>query len=258
MPRGRRTPARTLAACALLLTIAFAGVAFAAGLSFSPLTGRVVDDAGVLSDDTKARLTGILAQLEQKTGDQVVVATLKSLQGQDIATYGYQLGRAWGIGQKGKNNGAILIVVPSEHKVRIEVGYGLEGDLTDAASRVIIENAILPQFRSGNYDSGVEAGAVEIVRLLGGNAVDLSKEPAPPPPEHHEKGGVPWVIIAVILIWIIFGRFFWPLFFLGGLGRRGNWSGGWSGGSFGGGGFGGGGFSGGGGSFGGGGASGSW
>ena len=226
--------------------------------SFPQLTGRVVDDAGILSDDTKGRLTNILAQLEQKTGDQLVVATLKSLQGQEIATYGYQLGRAWGIGQKGKNNGAILIVAPNEHKVRIEVGYGLEGDLTDAASRVIIENAILPQFRSGNYDAGVEQGTVEIVRLLGGNAVDLSKEPAPPQPEHQQKGGVPWVIIAVILIWIIFGRFFWPLFFLGGLGRRSSWGGGWSGGSFGGGGFGGGGFSGGGGSFGGGGASGSW
>ncbi|HEY1963080.1 MAG TPA: TPM domain-containing protein [Rhizomicrobium sp.] len=251
--------ARSGAVAAALAALLFTCVAWAAALTFPPLTGRVVDDAGILSQDTQARLTGILAQLEQKTGDQIVVATLKSLQGQDIATYGYQLGRAWGIGQKGKNNGAILIVVPSEHKVRIEVGYGLEGDLTDAASRVIIENAILPQFRAGNYDAGVEQGTVEIVRLLGGNAVDLSKEPAPPPPEHHEKGGVPWVILAVILIWIIFGRFFWPLFFLGGVGRRGNWGGGWSGGSFGGGGgFGGGGFSGGGGSFGGGGASGSW
>jgi uncharacterized protein len=256
MPRGLRIPARTLAACALLLTIAFAGVAFAAGLSFPPLTGRVVDDAGVLSDDTKARLTGILAQLEQKTGDQVVVATLKSLQGQDIATYGYQLGRAWGIGQKGKNNGAILIVAPNDHKVRIEVGYGLEGDLTDAASRIIIENGILPQFRAGNYDAGVEQGAVEIVRLLGGDKVDLSREPEAPQPEHREKGHIPWVVIAFILVWIIFGRGFWPLFFLGGMGRRG----GWGGGGFGGGGLGGGGggFSGGGGSFGGGGASGSW
>ncbi len=250
--------ARALAACAILLALAFAGTALAAALSFPPLSGRVVDDAGILSSDTQARLTDLLAQLEQKTGDQVVVATLKSLQGQDIATYGYQLGRAWGIGQKKKNNGAILIVVPSEHKVRIEVGYGLEGELTDAASRVIIENAILPQFRAGNYDAGVEQGTVEIVRLLGGSAVDTSKEPAPPEPQHQNKGGVPWVILAVILIWIIFGRFFWPLFFLGGIGRRGGWGGGFGGGGFGGGGFGGGGFSGGGGSFGGGGASGSW
>jgi uncharacterized protein len=255
----QRRIARSGAAAAALAALLFACVAWAAALTFPPLTGRVVDDAGILSQDTQQRLTNILAQLEQKTGDQIVVATLKSLQGQDIATYGYQLGRAWGIGKKGKNNGAILIVAPNEHKVRIEVGYGLEGELTDAASRIIIENAILPQFRSGNYDAGVEQGTVEIVRLLGGNAVDLGKEPEAPPPEHHEQGGVPWVIIAVILIWIIFGRFFWPLFFLGG--RRG-WGGGgfggFGGGGFGGGGFGGGGFSGGGGSFGGGGASGSW
>ena len=181
----------------------------------------MVDDAGILSGDTQARLTGILAQLEQKTGDQIVVATLKSLQGQDIAVYGYQLGRAWGIGQKDKNNGAILIVVPSEHKVRIEVGYGLEGELTDAASRVIIENAILPQFRAGNYDAGVEQGTAEIVRLLGGDRVDLSKVPQAPQPEHQSKGGIPWMVIAFILVWVIFGRGLWPLLFLGGMGRGG-------------------------------------
>jgi uncharacterized protein len=243
-------PARIAAAIAALLALLIAGAALAAQLTFPPLTGRVVDDAGVLSDDTKARLTGILQQLEQKTGDQLVVVTLKALQGQDIATYGYQLGRHWGIGQKGKNNGALLIVAPSEHKVRIEVGYGLEGDLTDAASRVIIENAILPQFRSGNYDAGIEQGTVEIVRLIGGGKVDLSKEPEAPQPEHQEKHGIPWVVIAFILVWIIFGRGLWPLLFLGGGWGRG---GGWGGGGFGGGGFGGGG-----GSFGGGGASGSW
>ncbi|HEY4114295.1 MAG TPA: TPM domain-containing protein [Rhizomicrobium sp.] len=255
----RRLITRTGAAFAAMFALAFVSLAFAASLNFPPLTGRVVDDAGVLSGDTKAQLTGILAQLEQKTGDQVVVATLKSLQGDDIADYGYKLGRAWGIGQKGKNNGAILIVVPSEHKVRIEVGYGLEGTLTDAASELIIQKVILPQFRAGNYDAGVEQGTAEIVRLLGGGKVDLSKVPQAPQPEHQDSGGgIPWVVIAIVLVWIIFGRFFWPLLFLGGgWGRRGGWGGGGFGGS-GGGGFGGGGFSGGGGSFGGGGASGSW
>jgi uncharacterized protein len=253
--------ARTGAALAALFALAFLSVAYAASLTFPPLTGRVVDDAGVLSDDTKTQLTDILTQLEKKTGDQVVVATLKSLQGDDIADYGYKLGRAWGIGQKGKNNGAILIVVPSEHKVRIEVGYGLEGTLTDAASKLIIENVIIPQFRAGNTDAGVLQGTAEIVRLLGGGAVDLGKVPQAPQPEHQDGGGgIPWVIIAIFLVWIIFGRFLWPLLFLGGGSGRGGWGGGggFGGGGFGGGGFGGGGFSGGGGSFGGGGASGSW
>lgn len=248
---------RWRAGFAVLFALAvFASLSTArAALSFPPLTGRVVDDAGILSGDTKTRLTSVLAQLEQKTGDQVVVATLKSLEGDDIADYGYQLGRAWGIGQKGKNNGAILIVAPNEHKVRIEVGYGLEGTLTDAESKLIIENVIIPQFRAGNYDAGVQAGTVEIVRLLGGGKVDLSKIPEAPQPSHQDNGGgIPWVVIALVLIWIVFGRFFWPLLFLP---RRG-WGSGWGGGGFGGGGFGGGGFSGGGGSFGGGGASGSW
>ena len=250
-------PVRMGAVLAALFACLLFSFAQAASLTFPPLTGRVVDDAGVLSDDTKDRLEGILRQLEDKTGDQVVVATLKSLQGQDIATYGYQLGRAWGIGQKGKNNGAILIVVPNEHKVRIEVGYGLEGTLTDAASKLIIENVIIPQFRAGNYDAGVEQGTAEIVRLLAGNAVDLSKVPEAPQPEHHGGGSdIPWIPIAFVLVWLIFGRHLWPLLFLGGLGRGG---GGWSsGGGWGGGDSGGGGFSGGGGSFGGGGASGSW
>ncbi len=241
----------------IVLAYLIAGNGAPAAPTFPALTGRVVDDAGVLSDETRQRLTGILAQLEQKTGDQVVVATLKSLQGYTIEDYGYQLGRAWGIGQKEKNNGAILIVVPSERQARIEVGYGLEGTLTDAASKLIIENVMIPQFRAGNYDAGVEAGAVEIVRLLGGDRVDLSNVPRPPAPQHEDRDGIPWVAIALILIWIIFGRFFWPLLFLPGRGR-GGWGGGSGGGGFGGGGFGGGGFGGGGGSFGGGGASGRW
>ena len=86
----------------------------------------------------------MLARLERETGDQVVVVTVGSLQGYPIEDFGYQLGRHWGIGQQGKNTGAILIVAPNERKVRIEVGYGLEGQLTDAASRIIIEREILP------------------------------------------------------------------------------------------------------------------
>ncbi|HEY8698652.1 MAG TPA: TPM domain-containing protein [Rhizomicrobium sp.] len=246
------TPIAVAAAFAALICLSLASCS-AAEPTFPPLSGRVVDDAGVLSPDTKQRLTGILAQLEQKTGDQLVVATLKSLHGREIADYGYQLGRKWGIGQKGHDNGAILIVVPSERNVRIEVGYGLEGTLTDAQSKLIIENEIIPRFRSGDYDGGITAGTIALVRLLGGNAVDVGAEqPAAHRVSHDsdDGGGFP-IWIAIIVIWIVFGRFFWPLLFLG---RRSSWGGG----GFGGGGFGGGGFSGGGGSFGGGGASGRW
>jgi uncharacterized protein len=227
-----------------------------AALTFPPLTGRVVDDAHTLSPDTQERLTALLAQEEKQTGNQIVVATLPSLQGTTIEQYGYQLGRAWGIGQKGKNNGALLIVVPSTHDVRIEVGYGLEGQLTDAQSRIIIDEFMLPDFRRGDYDAGVLSGTNAVIKVLGGVTLSPSDEDS----SRHDQsdgGGVPWIPIVVFLIWIVFGRFFWPLLFLGGgWGGRGYGGGGFGG--FGGGGFGGGGFSGGGGSFGGGGASGHW
>ena len=251
-------PVRVLAAALAVLAL-FAAAARAAP-DFPPLSGRVVDEAGILSTDTRDKLTALLAEHERQTGNQVVVATLKSLRGMTIEQYGYQLGRAWGIGSKDKNNGALIIVSPSTHDVRIEVGYGLEGTLTDAQSALIIQNVMLPAFRKGDYDSGVLNGTLVTLQALGGH-------PSTSPPEDFrslqrqtgdEDGGgfhIP-VFLIIIILWILFGRFFWPLFFLGSLGGSrwggGGWSGGgWSGGS-------GGGFSGGGGSFGGGGASGHW
>jgi uncharacterized protein len=139
-------------------------------LTFPALTGRVVDEAGLLSAADSAALTGSLADLEAKTTDQLVVVTLKSLQGTTIEDYGYQLGRRWKIGQKDKDSGVLLIVAPSERKARIEVGYGLEGTLTDAATRLIIENAILPRFRTGDFSGGIKSGAAAIIQMLGGDA----------------------------------------------------------------------------------------
>jgi uncharacterized protein len=139
-------------------------------LTFPALTGRVVDEAGLLSGADNAALTGTLADLEAKTTDQLVVVTLKSLQGTTIEDYGYQLGRRWKIGQKDKDSGVLLIVAAGEQKVRIEVGYGLEGALTDAATRVIIENSILPRFRTGDFPGGIKSGVADIVQMLVGDA----------------------------------------------------------------------------------------
>jgi uncharacterized protein len=229
---------------------------------FPALTGRIVDDANVIDAATKARLDEKLKALEDKTGTQLVVATLPSLQGYDIADYGYQLGRAWGIGIKGKNNGALLIVSPNTHDVRIEVGYGLEGLLTDAQSKLIIENVMLPSFRKGDYDGGVLNGTITTLKALGGNpSASVAPTPAVDQQPDNAGGGIHIpIFVIVIVLWLIFGRFFWPLFLLGGLGGWGRGGGGFGGGSGGwsGGGFSGGGFSGGGGSFGGGGASGHW
>jgi uncharacterized protein len=245
---------------AILAAIAVAGALTipAAALTFPPLTGRVVDQAGIIPPNVEASLDAKLASLEAATTDQFVVVTLNSLEGTDIADYGYQLGRHWGIGQKDKNNGVLLIVAPNERSVRIEVGYGLEGDLTDAVSRLIIENAILPKFRSGDMAAGVEAGADDVIKVLSGDAAAFKEQAAQrDAPSGGDGAWFPVVFFLFVVVVII----------LSNIGRRrrrrGPWgwvvgpgwsggSGGWSGGSSGGG------FSGGGGSFGGGGSSGSW
>jgi uncharacterized protein len=245
----------------------WASAAFAAP-DFPKLTGRVVDQAELLTPEVEADLTAKLAGLENATTDQVVVVTVNSLQGYDIADYGYQLGRTWGIGQKEakaapgveseaggqfKNNGVLLIVAPNERKVRIEVGYGLEPVITDAYSSVIIQNAILPAFREGDYQTGIVKGTDEIIAQLSadrGTAIEKARQVAQQPVHKAERFPV-WIIIVVVLFLIIFGRGWLPFFILEAL-LRGGGGGGWSGGG------GGGGFSGGGGSFGGGGSSGSW
>src|SRR5450631_3353011 len=139
-------------------------------LSFPALSGRVVDEAGVLDAAARTALTQSLADLEQKTTVQLVVVTLKSLQGTSIEDYGYQLGRRWQIGQKDKNNGVLLIVAPTERKVRIEVGYGLEGALTDAVTKLIIENSILPRFKAADFSGGITRGVEDIIQVLSGDA----------------------------------------------------------------------------------------
>ena len=236
----------------------WAAVAWAAP-SFPELTGRVVDNADMIDAADEQKLTDMLAAHEQASGEQLVVVTLPDLAGETIDDYGYQLGRHWGIGQAGEDNGALLTIAQAERKIRIDAGYGLEGRLTDAQSSVIINNIITPAFRQGNFSQGIVAGTEAIIRVLGG---DPFAEP-----EQRSRGetGRPSLLRSigffVLLVVII------ALFGSGGGGGRGGkrrrgmgvpilMGGGFGGGSSGG--FGGGGFSGGGGSFGGGGASGGW
>jgi len=122
-------------AVALVGALGLASLPLFAAPTFPTLTGRVVDDANLLSPEDEQTLTQELKDLEDKSSDQLVVVTLPSLQGYEIEDYGYQLGRHWGIGTKELDNGVLLIVAPNERKVRIEVGYGLEPILTDALSR---------------------------------------------------------------------------------------------------------------------------
>jgi uncharacterized protein len=248
---------RFLAALFLCLFIAPAlvgGGSATAAPQFPALTGRVVDNAHVLSDATQADLTQKLAALEAKTSRQLVVVTVPSLGGYEISDYGYQLGRAWGIGQKTLNNGVLFIIAPTEHKTRIEVGYGLEPILTDAFSSVVIQTQVLPKFKAGDFNGGVEAGTDALIQQLSLDTSTAEQRAAAAQQQlqNGDQGQSPplSVIIILIVLAFIFFHFFggwWliPLLLSGGGGRGG----------FGGGG---GGFSGGGGSFGGGGASGSW
>ncbi len=242
---------------ATLALVAMASAAMAAP-KFPPLTGRVVDNAGLLSPQAEQRLSGQLSELEAKTGRQMVVATLPDLQGYEIEDFGYQLGRAWGIGDRTRNDGVLLLVAPKERKVRVDVGYGLEGVLTDALSSLIIQNKILPAFRAGKMEEGVMAGAEALIGQLS-LPDDQAKAIAAAPPQDQSisaQDGVQIFLIILVILWVFFGV-------LRG-GRRGRGAGAlWllsailsSGGSSRGGG--GGGFSGGGGSFGGGGSSGGW
>ena len=157
-------------------------VAFA--LDYPSLTGRVVDQADVINAQSRGALETKLKELEDKSSIQLVVATVKSLQGSDIETYANGLFRFWKLGQAQKNNGVLLLVAPAEHKVRIEVGYGLESTLTDALSSVIIASAIIPRFKAGDFSGGIERGVDGIINVLSGDSagwqskVDVRREDA--------------------------------------------------------------------------------
>jgi uncharacterized protein len=272
---------------AALLVAFFVVVAPLSAQTFPALTGRVVDDAHLLTPEQVQDLTSKSAALEAQKGVQLVIATVPSLQGYPIEDYGYRLGRAWGIGQKGKDNGVILLVAPNEHKVRIEVGYGSTAYLTDAMSGLIIREAILPHFKQNppDYGGGIEAGTDALIKQLSLSPDEAAKNVAAAQEAQQQRqhsGGSPlpmifWIMVIGFVALSHFRRaagrryryrhggispwvMLWGLNALNRGSRGSSWGGGgWSGGGgWGGGGGGFGGFSGGGGSFGGGGASGSW
>lgn len=236
------------------------------------LTGRVVDNAGLLSAPEEARLVEELEAFERRSSDQVVVATIESLNGENLEDFANRLFRHWGLGQEGVNNGVLFLVARNDRKIRIEVGYGLEGTLTDALAKTIIDAVIVPRFRAGDFSGGITEGTRMIIDVLSGDTAELEarKQQA----RKSGKDEFDWVGSVFFIVWSIL--FFGPIIFAigapifgkkigkrryrwlgiettygGSSGGRGRSSGGgWS--------SGGGGFSGGGGSSGGGGASGGW
>jgi uncharacterized protein len=257
-----------------------------AAQTFPQLTGRVVDQAHLLSAAQFADLTSKSEALEAQTKRQFVVATVNSLEGYPIEDYAYRLGRAWKIGGAKENNGVLLLVAPKEHKVWIATGYGAGGFLTDAMAGVITREAILPKFKAGDMGGGIEAGADAIIKQMNLPPEEAQKnvaqaEQAQKQRQHSAGNPLPVIFWLMVFGFIALSHFrrgagrryrtrnggispwvmLWGLNALANSGRRGGWGGGSSlgGGSWGGGGGGGfGGFSGGGGSFGGGGAGGSW
>ena len=248
---------------AAALMVALFAIAPAFAINFPALTGRVVDQANIIQSDTRAAVEQKSADLEEKSGIQLVVATVNSLEGQEIEPYANELFRKWALGEKKKNNGVLLLVAPNERRVRIEVGYGLEGTLTDALSKVIISNAMTPRFKAGNFSEGISRGVDDIITVLTTDASEWQKRPSLRLDYQQPVDPASWILLATLFVFfillIVSPTFRW-LFFnvvLNVLASSGSSRGGYSGGSYSGG-SGGGGFSGGGGSSGGGGASGSW
>src|SRR5262245_13975939 len=165
----------TLPLLALAAGLVFATLALAYALP--PLSGRVVDAANIIPQAVSDRITAKLASLESKSGIQLVVATVKSLEGDEIEPYANALFRAWGLGEKNKNNGVLLLVAPKEHKARIEVGYGLEGTLTDALAKIVITNAMVPRFKTGDFGGGIERGVDDIITVLTTDSSEWQQRP---------------------------------------------------------------------------------
>nr|WP_246207176.1 TPM domain-containing protein [Methylocystis heyeri] len=236
----------------------FLGGAWAA-IDFPALEGRVTDQAGILSQPVKTALEDKLKNLEDKSSIQLVVATVRSLQGSDIEAYANGLFRAWKLGLAKKNNGVLFLVAPNDRKMRIEVGYGLEGVLTDAVSSVIIRAAVAPRFKAGDFDGGVERGVDAIIEVLSTDTSEWTRRAASHSASDEQDALLPLLFFLLFVFIIIYmsrnargrGGGGGPFVILPPSGGSG-WGGGSS--SFGGDG----GFSGGGGSSGGGGASGDW
>ncbi len=262
---SRRLSAGLAALFLLFFLLSFFTSIAEAAIPSPPADLYVLDQAGVISSDTKSLIINTSQDLARQTKAQVAVVTLNSLDGQTIEQVALQIGRQWQLGDKQLNNGVLILVVPSERQSRIEVGYGLEGTLTDGKTGRIQDDYMLPYFRQGNYDQGIVNGYKAVIAEVAKEyGVTISISPAEQPitqttPQTPWWVTVLWVVGIILLIWLD-QRFFNGFilgFILGTLFRGGGRGGGFGGGGFGGGGFGGG-SSGGGGSFGGGGSSRGW
>lgn len=173
-----------------------------AQINFSTLSGRVVDNAHLFTKEQVEILENISKNEELNSSNQIVIVTLESLEGYDIADYGYQLGRHWGIGQKGKDNGVLFIIAPNERKMRIEVGYGLEGSLSDIVSENIINQKVLPHFKEQKYFKGTKSGLESIILAIDGEYKV----------EKHQENQIYNAIVLVFMVLMALSFFLIPFF----------------------------------------------
>jgi len=267
-PSSSRALRWLLLSCWAVLGLFMALPAAAQERAVPPLTAHVNDTANLLSPSARERLEQKLSDYEQKNGRQFALLTIDSLDGDALESFSIRVVEAWKLGKKGKDDGLLLLVANKEHKLRIEVGYGLEGTITDAFSARVIRNVLVPAMRAGNAASGFDQAFGILMQKAAGEDVAAPEGAADREPRRRSSSPFGWLVllffISPILIPLVLARMRG-----GGGGRGGPWGGGgWGGGGWGGGGFGGGGFGGGGGGggfsggggggFGGGGASDSW
>jgi uncharacterized protein len=277
-----------LLACGALLV---ASLVARADVAIPPLTARVTDLTGTLTSQQRAALEDTLRAFETRKGSQIAVLMVPTTQPETVEQYAVRVEENWKLGRKGIDDGALLLIAKDDRKLRIEVGYGLEGVLNDATSKRIIAEEIAPRFKQNDYAGGIDAGVARMIKVIDG-------EPLPAPQAHPQRvtgvdlntllvigfvlvfvvggvlraifgravgagivgaiaGFIGWTLGGALLIGIVVAIIAFFLSLFGGT-RGGFGGGGFGGGGFGSGGFGGGGFSGGGGGSGGGGASGSW
>ena len=201
----------TVAVVALLVAILSPVSAFAADVPY--LTGRVVDDAQILSPDARTRLTAALKAHEQATSNQIVVLTVPTIEPESIEEYAAEVFRSWKLGQKDQNNGVLVVIVPQDRRMRIEVGYGLEPTLTDAMAAAIIRDVMTPAFKRADYDAGVQAGVAAIIARLEGKSVATAAPQAASSRVRNRSGfpqpEMPWPqrILVGLFIFGIIGLF---------------------------------------------------
>jgi uncharacterized protein len=235
----------------------------AAAADVPPLHQHVNDYASLLSPAAAQQLEARLSAFEAQTGHQFALLTIQSLNGEPLEEYSIKLAEKWKVGRSKQDDGLILLIAAQDHKMRIEVGYGLEGDIPDAIASRVIREQLSPAFKQGDYEGGIRAAFGTLIRAAGGKDDEPPQQQPAPRRVHHRGGGFPVGLLIAIALFVIFSNFTGG----GGFGRRrrgvflpmgfgGGWGGG--GGGWGGGGGGGGGWGGGGGGFGGGGASGDW